>query len=541
MQDRPKNLIFRDQAIKALKSGLDQLADAVKETLGPRGRNVIIERGYGSPSVTKDGVSVAKEIDLADPFENLGAQMAKDVAAKTCDEAGDGTTTATVLAQAVTDEGVRVILNGGSPVELKRGMDRAVDDLEVVLRHMAKPADDLETVARVGTISANNEPKIGAVLAEAIDKVGQAGVVTIEEGSEPGIRLEFIEGMELPEGMVSPHFITAENSSEINISDAVFFLVNKNVATIQEILPGIESVLKVKERPPIVLVCHNISKPALDQILANVLKGAVNMTVIRIPGFGDQKNDNMYDMATALGGEVFGDASSGGLPLSEASVEKMGQAGRVRISSKTTTIFEPMGDPEQVHARVEALQASAKSTESEYDREKILNRVAKLSGAMAVVYVGGRSEVEAKELRDRVEDAMHATRAAVEEGIVPGGGTALILARKNLQAPVDMSPEQVRGYNIVLKAIEAPIRNILLNAGQSPDIIIEKINEGIEKGFNAHTGKYEDLLETGVIDPVKVTVTALRNAVSIAGMLLTASCAITYDRASTQATDLNHY
>lgn len=542
MQDKPKNLEFGDKALTAMTRGLDALADAVKVTLGPRGRNVIIERGFGSPSITKDGVSVAKEIDLKDPVENLGAQMVKDVAAKTCDEAGDGTTTATVLAQAIAKVGVRVVAHGDSPVELKRGMDVAVEDLVNALRVMAVPAQDVETIAKVGSISANNERKVGEILAEAIDRVGETGVVTVEEGNEPGISLEMVEGMELKEGMLSSAFITQENEDEINLADPVFLLVNKRIETISEIIPAIESVNRAEGKPPLVVICHGIAKPALDQVLMNVLRGTVNMVITQIPGFGDAKSNNMKDLAVSLGGMVYGNASDGGQPLKEANLADLGQAEKVRITTRNTKIFGPLGDPDKILERVRALQEAAKETPSEYEKEKILERTARLSGAMAVVYVGGHSEVEAKELRDRVEDAMHATQAAVAEGIVPGGGVALLRARAQVEAngiPDLPSKEQEEGYRIVLKAVEAPLFNIVANAGGNPSVVIGDIVSGREQGFNAHTGRYEDLLETGIIDPVKVTITALKNSVSIAGMLLTSSCAITYDRNAEQAVDIN--
>lgn len=545
MQDKPKDLIFGNEAQVKMAKGLDKLADAVKVTLGPRGRNVIIERNYGSPSITKDGVSVAKEINLKDPVENMGAQMAKDVASKTCDEAGDGTTTATVLAQAITQEGIRVVDNGGSPVELKRGMDIAVDRLVKALRQAAHPADTVETIARVGAISANNEQAVGDILAEAIDKVGQTGVVTIEESSEPGISLELIEGLQLDEGMISPHLIPDDNATEVTHNDPVFLLINKQIDSIKDLIPMIESVNKIAERPHLVIICHGISQPALIQVISNIIKGIINVSIIRAPGFGEKKIDGMRDLAVALGSKLYGSVADGCTSLEEATVGDLGQAGRIKISLKNTTIFEPCGIPQEIQDRVIALQAAAKATESEYDRENILGRVAKLSGAMAVVNVGGRSEVEAKELRDRVEDAMHATRAAVEEGIVEGGGVALLKARAALAASESEYPlteDQNKGVKIVMKAIESPIRNILINAGYSPDVIINDIiNDPEGKGFNAHTGKYEDLLETGVIDPVKVTITALRNAVSIAGMLITTNCAITHDRSVEDLPALGQY
>jgi len=539
MNDKPKELLFREASLQKLKTGLDKLANAVKETLGPKGRTVIIERGYGSPSVTKDGVSVAKEIDLADPYENMGAQLAKDVAAKTCDEAGDGTTTATVLAQAIMDDGIRMVVNGGSPVELKRGMDKAVDVITAELREMAVPVDgDLETIARVGTISANNERAVGNILAQAIDQVGRDGVITIEESGEDGLSLDTVEGMELPEGMMSKLFITEENATDMELENPVLYVINKDVATLSEIVKGINSVLSTDSKPPLVIVCKSMSKPALDGILTNVHRGVARIVVIRAPGYREQQENLIQDLAVATGALVYGDASTGATPLADASVEHMGQAERITITANKTLIIGPMGNPDVVLSRIGSLRETLPGLKSDYDKEKVLERIATLSGAVAVIRVGGRSEVEVKELRDRVEDAMHATRAAVADGIVPGGGVALLQARERARvkmANLDLSEEQKMGVEIVFRSVEAPMFNILRNAGvrsdkERPEVIVSKIRSGLEKGYNAYSDKYEDLMETGVIDPVKVTITALRNAVSIAGTMLTSSCSIVYDR-----------
>lgn len=544
MQDKPKNLLFDNEALFKMKTGLDKLANAVKVTLGPRGRNVIIERGMGSPSITKDGVSVAKEVDLKDPFENMGAQLAKDVASKTCDEAGDGTTSATVLSQAIANEGYRVVVAGSvSPVELKRGMDKAVDLLESKLRSIATPADDFKTVARVGAISANNEEEIGEILAKAIEAVGNTGVITIEEGPRAGLDLELIEGMEYEEGMLSPYLFLEKGATERTIKGPVFFLVDKDVTAIQDVIPGIESALS--KRVPLVIVCKSMSTPALHQIVSNVAKGAGDISVVRIPGYGDARSNNLRDLATSVGAVLYGEEGRGCTDLREAKVSDMGQAESVKITNKSMTVIGPIpcNDGADLQERIEALQKEVEATVSEYDKDKLLDRIAKLSGAVAVINVGGHSEVETKELRDRVEDAMHATRAAVEEGIVPGGGTALLIARSLIneeELPV-MTRDQRVGYDIVMRAIEAPLRNIVINAGKSPDVILDKIVTGEEIGYNARTDTFEDLVVTGVIDPVKVTVTALRNSVSIAGMLLTTSCAITYDRSAEQGFDINTF
>ena len=872
MQNRPKNLLFRTDAIIRMKAGLDILADAVKETLGPRGRNVIIERSFGSPTVTKDGVSVAKEIDLKDPYENMGAQMAKDVAAKTGDEAGDGpqplyskvltptgfvpmggikvgdticgtnntiqevlgvypkgdkeivkvhfssgrvveccedhvwdvttnygrravtttrdmiatgayseqvngnkrfnfytpktsvdfqegadlpldpyllgvllgdgslsaltskdasieislgsskehilaklvlptgfelstswvaskhyyrvkikgadsegrsfhdilqqlgilgtnsatkyipvgylyssietrsqllqglldtdghigtrglfefstvsdqlkndfetlflslgrsccyhlhtrdndadsysdrpihrfselkgykygenivhlertgvmtpmqcikvsnpdslyitdgfivthnTTTSVVLAQAITAEGLKALTTGGSPVEIKRGMDKAASLLIEELIGMAQPVTTLEDIIRVGAISANNERSVGEVLAEAIDKVGKDGVITIEESGVDGLTLGLLEGMELPEGYISKHFNTEQQtSSEISITSPVIFLINKDVSTINELAPALNDILKAPDKAPVLIIAKGFSKPVIDAMVVNVLKGNIKIVAIRVPGYGEQRDNIMYDIATATGGTIFGDESSGAVSLDKATLEFMGQAGKVVVGKSKTIIYNPLGDATAIQERIAALKDEVDNTKSEYDKEKILDRIAKLSGGIAVIGVGGNSEVEIKELRDRVEDAMHATRAAVAMGVVPGGGVALIVARKNVLAGPNMpvlTGEQKVGFDIVMSAVEAPIRNIVLNAGGRPDVIVDKILSGEAAGYNAHTATYEDLMVTGVIDPVKVTTTALRNSVSIAGMLLTSSCAIVYDRSADQA------
>jgi chaperonin GroEL len=550
MNDKPKEILFKDESLLRLKAGLDKLANAVKETLGPKGRTVIIERGYGSPSVTKDGVSVAKEIDLVDPVENMGAQMAKDVAAKTCDEAGDGTTTATVLAQAITDVGIKVVINGGSPVELKRGMDKAVEAIVEELRGMAIPVDgNLETIARVGAISANNVREVGDILAEAIDSVGRDGVITIEESGDEGLNLDMVEGMELPEGMLSKLFITEDNSTDIVFENPVLFIINKDVSTLSEIVKGINSVISSEAKPPIVIICKGMAKPALEGTIVNIQRGVARIVVVRAPGYRDQQENLIQDLAIATGATIYGDASTGAEPLASAKIEGMGQAERITITANKTLVVGPIGDPEVVSARISALRDSMASMKSEYDKEKVLERIAKLSGAIAVIRVGGRSEVEVKELRDRVEDAMHATRAAVAEGIVPGGGVALLRARELARAKVDLlglSEEQKLGVEIVFRAVEAPILNILRNAGVSsgrehPEVIVSRIQSGEKPGYNALTDTYEDLIETGVIDPVKVTITALRNAVSIAGMLLTSSCSIVYDRKNQPAASMSDF
>jgi chaperonin GroEL len=542
MQNRPKTLIFGTDAITHMKNGLDQLANAVKVTLGPRGRNVTIERSFGSPTITKDGVSVAKEVDLKDPFENMGAQMAKDIAAKTGDEAGDGTTTATVLAQALVAEGLKAITTGGSPVEIKRGMDKAAGLRIDELMGMAQPVKTLEDIIRVGTISANNERSVGEVLADAIDKVGKDGVITIEESGEDGLTLGLLEGMELSEGYLSKHFNTEQQTtSDITFTSPVIFLINKDVGTLNELAPALNNLLKAPEKPPVLLIAKSFSKPVLDGLVANVLRGNIKVAAIRVPGFGENRDNILYDIATATGGLIYGDESSGASPLDKADLDGMGQAGKIIISKSKTVVYNPLGEPAAIQERINALKEEVDKTKSEYDKEKILDRIAKLSGGIAVIGVGGNSEVEIKELRDRVEDAMHATRAAVAMGVVPGGGVALITARKRVLSGPNipaLSPEQRVGFDIVMNSVEAPIRNIIINAGGRPDVVVDKILSGEALGYNAHTATYEDLFETGVIDPVKVTTTALRNSVSIAGMLLTTSCAIVYDRTADQGAQM---
>lgn len=549
MNDKPKIISFGVDNLNTLAVGLNKLADTVKTTLGPKGRNVLLERSYGSPTVTKDGVSVAKEIDLVDPVENMGAQLVKDVAAKTCDEAGDGTTTATVLAQALVNEGLVRVVNGVSPVEIKRGMDKAVKYLCDELDKMAIPVTDTETIARVGAISANNEREVGDLLAQAIDAVGNDGVITIEESDREGMGLQLVEGMALSEGMVNKGFITEANMNEITFDDAVFFLINKEISTLQDILPGMNSIISAKpSAPPVVIVCKGITQPALLGFLRNVAKGVIRAVIIRAPGYREQQDNILMDLAVATGGSLYGDVNT---PLSEAKVEDMGQVGRVMVTRSKTIIQSPKGDSTQVQERIQSLRASLQDMKSEYDKDRTMERISRLAGAVAVINIGGQSEVEVKELRDRVEDAMHATRAAVQEGVVAGGGTALIRAcskvRKLHAKEVKSLPaDQQIGVELVYRAVEAPLLNILRNAGvdssrEAPEVIVANIKSGKEKGYNAYTDTYEDLMETGVIDPVKVTKTALRNAASIAGMLLTTSCSVFYDRKNMPEATIHDY
>ena len=534
-----KDLNFGIDSLAKIKIGVDKLANAVKVTLGPRGRNVIIERGYGDPSVTKDGVSVAKEIDLKDPVENLGAQMVKNVAAKTADEAGDGTTTATVLAQAIFSEGYRMLTAGSKAIELKRGMDKVRELLVQEINGMAIPVTSQDDMAAVATISANNEPALGALIADAISKVGKNGVVTIDEAATGETRVDIEEGFEFPRGWkdTSRHFTAQlkDGSETIELLQPMILYYSKELSNVsKEFEPTLSKALQSGH--PLVIVAPNFSNTAISFLVHNLIKG--NQMYAMMPaGFAaDDKLLHIEDMATATGGEIFG---PGALPLPKGTAENpvdigyLGTADKVIISKATTTIIGGKGDADAIKARVNTLTDRVKVTSSEFDKEKLQERVGRLSGGIAVIRVCGNSEVEIKEIKDRVEDALHATRAAAESGIVPGGGVTLLRAKTIVENIGDWGCEnedQVAGGKLLLRALEAPIRAIVENAGGMPDVVVQRIVTGLAEGYNAHTEVYENLMDAGVVDPAKVTTTALTNAVSIAGMLLTTSCAITIDR-----------
>lgn len=534
-----KDLNFGNESLASIKKGVDKLANAVKVTLGPRGRNVIIERGYGDPSVTKDGVSVAKEIDLKDPVENLGAQMVKNVAAKTADEAGDGTTTATVLAQAIFSEGYKMLTAGYQAIEIKRGMDKVRELLVEKIKAMSLPVTSQEDMAAVATISANNEPVLGAIIADAINQVGKNGVVTIEEASSGETRVEVEEGFEFPRGWkdTSRHFTAQlkDGNETIELADPLFLFYTKELSNISK---EFEPVLKaaLESGKPLVFVAPNFSNTAISFLVHNLLKGNRFYAIMPAGFAADDKLLHIEDMATATGGNVFG---PGAIPIKElVNTDLLGSADKLIIGKATTTLMGGKGDVDEIKARVSVLTERAKGSASEFDKEKLQERIGRLGGGIAVIRVCGNSEVEIKEIKDRVEDALHATRAAAEGGIVAGGGVTLLKAKAAVEALGGwgcVNQDQIEGGKLLLKALEAPIRAIVENAGGSPDVVVQKITTGEEEGYNANTGIYENLLDTGVVDPAKVTMTALTNAVSIAGMLLTTSCAITIDRSMVTA------
>ena len=526
-----KTVLFGNASLSKIKVGIDTVANAVKETMGPNGRNVVIERAWGSPTITKDGVTVAKEIDLQDPEENLGATLVKDAASKTGDEAGDGTTTCTVLTQAIFSEGYKLLAAGAKPVDMKRGIDKVVKALVAQLRVAAKPISTKEEVAQVGSISANNEMELGALIADAMDKVGKNGVITISESSGEDTTLDIEDGFEFDRGWkdTSRYFLAqqSEGVEKLELTEPLILCLGKDLSSYADIMPVLEAC--TKEGKALLVVATAYSKIALDFLVYNCRKG-VKVYAITAPGFGDNRDAYLEDIAIATGGHVFGVAGRN-LPQLKTT-DLLGGASKVIINKASTTILGGCGNPEEIQARISNLVEVVKNTSSDFDKEKIQERIGKLSGGVAVIRVGGNSEVELKEKRDRVEDALHATRAAIQGGVVPGGGVALLNAKKAVLAlGVDYETEdQELGGNLVLRAVEAPIRCIVTNAGGKPDVVVGKILAGEELGYNAHTDTFEDLMVTGVIDPANVAISALINASSNAGMILTTSVSITVIR-----------
>jgi chaperonin GroEL len=518
-----KEIKFDQQAANAILSGVNTMANAVKVTLGPKGRNVIIEKSFGSPVVTKDGVTVAKEIELGDKFENMGAQMVKEVASKTSDVAGDGTTTATVLAQAIFREGLKMVSAGHSPIELKRGIDKAVAAIVGELEKLSKPTRDRAEVAQVGSISANNDPEIGDILAEAMDKVGKEGVITVEENKGLETLLDVVEGMQFDRGYLSPYFATDPERMEAVLEDPLVLLHEKKISNMKDLLPVLEQVAKLGR--PLLIVSEDLEGEALATLVVNKIRGTLQVCAVKAPGFGDRRKAMLEDMAILTGGQVI--AEELGIKLENVTAQDLGTCGRIVIDKDNTTVIEGGGKKKDIEARCQEIRAQIEDTTSDYDREKLQERLAKLAGGVAVVKVGAATESEMKEKKARVEDALHATRAAVEEGIVPGGGVALIRARAAIGDVAVDSPEQRAGANIVLRAIEEPLRMISQNAGQEGSIIVDKISNGKGAfGFNAATDQFEDLVKAGVIDPTKVVRTALQNAASVASLLLTTEAMI---------------
>ncbi len=519
-----KELYFDTEARSALKRGVDQLADAVKVTLGPKGRNVVIDKKFGSPTITKDGVTVAKEVELSDPIENMGAQMVKEVATKTSDLAGDGTTTATVLAQAIFREGLKNVAAGANPMALKRGIDKAVAAVVEELKNVSVPTSGKKEIAQVGSISANNDKEIGDLIADAMEKVGKDGVITVEEAKGLETNLETVEGMQFDRGYVSPYFVTDPDKMEAVLEDGMILIHDKKISSMKDLLPVLEKVAQMGK--PLLIIAEDIEGEALATLVVNKLRGTLRVCAVKAPGFGDRRKAMLEDIAVLTNGRVI--SEDVGFKLENATVDQLGRAKRIVVDKDNTTIIDGGGTDEAIQGRVKEIKGAIEKTTSDYDREKLQERLAKIAGGVAVINVGAPTESEMKEKKARVEDALHATRAAVEEGIVPGGGVALIRAQKALKdLKLNDADEQV-GVDIIRKAIEEPIRMIVQNAGGEGSIVIEKVRAAKDNtfGYNALTDTYEDLVQAGVIDPTKVTRTALQNAASIAGLLLTTEALI---------------
>tara|TARA_A100001015_G_scaffold321376_1_gene451806 strand:+ start:3785 stop:5428 length:1644 start_codon:yes stop_codon:yes gene_type:complete len=519
-----KDVKFGDSARSRMLQGVNTLSDAVKVTLGPKGRNVVLDKSFGAPTVTKDGVSVAKEIELEDKFENMGAQMVKQVASQTSDEAGDGTTTATVLAQAIVNEGHKAVAAGMNPMDLKRGIDKAVTAAVDFVQKLSVPCADDNAIAQVGTISANGDDNVGGIIAEAMEKVGKEGVITVEEGQGINNELDVVEGMQFDRGYLSPYFVTNQDNMTSELENPLILLHDKKIANIREMLPLLEAVAKAGR--PLLIIAEDIEGEALATLVVNNLRGTVKAAACKAPGFGDRRKAMLEDIAILTGGTVISEEV--GLSLEGATIEDLGSAKKVSLNKDNTTIVDGAGDQANIEGRVNQIRAQIEDTTSDYDREKLQERVAKLAGGVAVIKVGAGSEVEMKEKKARVEDALHSTRAAVEEGVVPGGGVALVRALNSLEKIKGDNDDQNVGVNIARKAFEAPLRQIVTNAGEEASVIISKVREGKDAfGFNAANGDYGDMIEMGILDPAKVTRTALQAAGSIAGMMITTEAMVT--------------
>ncbi|MAJ61228.1 MAG: chaperonin GroL [bacterium TMED88] len=517
-----KEILFDQDARGKILEGVDGLANAVRVTLGPKGRNVVIEKSFGSPTVTKDGVSVAKEVEFEDKFQNMGAQMVKEVASKTSDVAGDGTTTATVLAQAIFREGSKLVVAGMNPMDLKRGIDAAVKSISEQLGKLSKPTRTAEEIAQVGTISANSDPTIGRTIADAMDKVGKEGVITVEEGKSLDTELDVVEGMQFDRGYLSPYFVTDPEAMEVVVEEPLVLLHEKKISNMKDLLPLLEQVARAGR--PLLIIAEDIEGEALATLVVNKIRGTINVAAVKAPGFGDRRKAMLQDMAVLTSGQVI--AEELGLKLENVTVKDLGKAKRVVIDKDNTTIIGGAGSKKDIEGRCQEIRNQIDSTSSDYDREKLQERLAKLVGGVAVVKVGAATETEMKEKKARVEDALHATRAAVEEGIVPGGGVALLRAQ-NALGSLKLPEEQQAGVNIIMRAIEAPMRFIAENAGIEGSIVVDKVKgQKGPNGFNAATEEYGDLIKAGVIDPTKVVRTALQNAASVASLLLTTEAMI---------------
>ena len=518
-----KDVQFGNEVRQKMVSGVNTLANAVRVTLGPKGRNVVLDRAFGGPHITKDGVSVAKEIELKDKFENMGAQMVKEVASKTNDVAGDGTTTATVLAQSIVAEGMKYVTAGMNPTDLKRGIDKAVAALVDELKNIAKPCDTSKEIAQVGSISANSDEQVGAIIAEAMEKVGKEGVITVEDGKSLENELDVVEGMQFDRGYLSPYFINDAEKQIAALDNPFVLLFDKKISNIRDLLPVLEQVAKASR--PLLIIAEDVEGEALATLVVNNIRGILKTVAVKAPGFGDRRKAMLQDIAILTGGVVISEEV--GLSLEKATLDDLGQAKRIEIGKENTTIIDGFGDAAQIEARVAEIRQQIETATSEYDKEKLQERVAKLAGGVAVIKVGAATEVEMKEKKDRVEDALHATRAAVEEGVVAGGGVALLRARAALENLHTGNADQDAGVQIVLRAVESPLRQIVANAGGEPSVVVNKVLEGKGNyGYNAGSGEYGDMIEMGVLDPAKVTRSALQHAASIAGLMLTTDCMI---------------
>ena len=513
-----KDVFFGDSARQRMLVGVNTLADAVKATLGPKGRNVILEKSFGAPTVTKDGVSVAKEIELADRFENMGAQMVKEVASQASDVAGDGTTTATVLAQSIVNEGLKAVAAGMNPMDLKRGIDKAVAAAVEAVGGMASPCEDNTAIAQVGTISANSDASVGEIIAEAMEKVGKEGVITVEEGSGLENELDVVEGMQFDRGYLSPYFINNQDNMSAEVEDPFVLLVDKKISNIRELLPVLEQVAKASR--PLVIIAEDVEGEALATLVVNNMRGIVKVAACKAPGFGDRRKAMLQDIAILTGGTVISEEV--GLDLESTSLEHLGNAKRITMDKDKTTIVDGAGDAEAIQGRVSEIRVQIENTSSDYDREKLQERVAKLAGGVAVIKVGAATEIEMKEKKARVEDALHATRAAVEEGVVAGGGVALVRAIASVEGLTGDNEDQNTGIAAALRAMEGPLRQIVSNAGDEASVVLDKVRQGEGNfGYNAATGEYGDMIAMGILDPAKVTRTALQAAGSVAGLMIT--------------------
>ncbi len=513
-----KEVKFSDDARHRMVAGVNILANAVKVTLGPKGRNVVLDKAFGAPTITKDGVSVAKEIELEDKFENMGAQMVKEVSSQTSDTAGDGTTTATVLAQSILAEGMKAVAAGMNPMDLKRGIDKAVIAAVDALKELSKPCNDNKAIAQVGTISANSDESIGNIIAEAMGKVGKEGVITVEEGSGLDNELDVVEGMQFDRGYLSPYFINNQESMSVELENPLILVFDKKISNIRDLLPILEGVAKAGK--PLLIIAEDVEGEALATLVVNNMRGIVKVAAVKAPGFGDRRKAMLEDLAILTGGTVISEEV--GLSLEKATIDDLGTAKRVSITKENTTIIDGAGNAKDIEARVAQIRTQLEETSSEYDREKLQERVAKLAGGVAVIKVGAATEVEMKEKKARVEDALHATRAAVQEGVVPGGGVALVRALQSLGEVKGSNHDQDVGIDIAKRAMEEPLRQIVSNAGGEPSVVLNEVARGKgNHGFNAATGEYGDMVKMGILDPTKVTRTALQNAASVAGLMIT--------------------